>query len=133
MPEQNDPVAEQRVRVRRSPRYARFMVVSCLVLLAAAFVATYSLPETGGYDRNEVFGFVALGAVAVGIGLGGAIALAFDRIFQWRAKVVLADRSLVREVEDDGLDAEGELRVVEDSAAADDASGHPSGMRPGGD
>lgn len=109
MPEHYESVTEERVRVRRSPRFARFIVVCCVVLVAVAFVITYSMPQGAGYDRNTVFGFVALVAIAVGIALGSVIALIFDRISRARAKVLLADR-----VQVEGEDAPG-LVIDDDS------------------
>ncbi|MGN6128156.1 MAG: hypothetical protein ACTHON_16485, partial [Humibacter sp.] len=69
---ENEPIREEvsvesahEVRVRRTPRYGRFMILGGAVFAVAAFIATYSLPQEAGYDRNVVFGFVLLGSVAI--------------------------------------------------------------------
>lgn len=99
VPEQEtETVTEQKVRVRRSPRYARFMIVGAVFFVLVAFVLTYSLPEGAGYDRNGVFAYMALVAIAVGVTLGAVLALLLDRRATRRAPTVAADRVGVHEV-----------------------------------
>jgi hypothetical protein len=95
-PEAGPPAAEkvsiQTVRVRRTPRYARFALVGALVCIAAAFILTYSFPQGAGYDRNTVFGFMIIVAVTVGVALGCIAALIAERVTSRRAHTVAADR-----------------------------------------
>lgn len=88
--------SEHQVRVRRTPRYGRFMVVGGAVFALGAFIATYSLPQGEGYDRNTVFGFVLLAAVAVGVGLGAVAAIIAAAATKRTERTVLADRIDVR-------------------------------------
>jgi H+/Cl- antiporter ClcA len=92
----SETVTSETVRVRRTPRYARFMLVGALVCVVAAFIVTYSFPQGAGYDRNTVFGFMLLVAIAVGVALGALAALIADRIARKQARTVTADRIDVR-------------------------------------
>ncbi|QDZ15230.1 hypothetical protein [Humibacter ginsenosidimutans] len=84
--------SEQQVRVRRTPRYGRFMILGGVIFAIAAFIATYSLPQGQGYDRNTVFGFVLLTAVAVGVGLGALAAIIASAATKHTERTVVADR-----------------------------------------
>jgi H+/Cl- antiporter ClcA len=97
----SETVTSETVRVRRTPRYARFMLVGVVVCVVAAFILTYSFPQGAGYDRNTVFGFMLLVAIAVGVALGALAALIADRIARKRARTVTADRIDVRVSHDD--------------------------------
>jgi hypothetical protein len=88
--------SEHRVRVRRTPRYGRFMLLGGAVFAVAAFIATYSFPQGAGYDRNTVFGFVLLGAVAVGVGIGALAAIIASAATKHTERTVVADRIDVR-------------------------------------
>jgi len=123
VPEQEpETVTEQQVRVRRSPRYARFMIVGAVFFVIVAFVLTYSLPQGSGYDRNGVFGYMALVGIAVGVTLGAVIALVLDRIASRRAATVAADRVDVREVVvDEALDTDGDAPAPAPDADTPDA------------
>ncbi|HWU47034.1 MAG TPA: hypothetical protein VN133_09795 [Humibacter sp.] len=117
MPERDsETVTEETVRVRRSPRYARFMIVGAVFFVIVAFVLTYSLPQGQGYDRNAVFGYLALVAIAVGLGLGAVVALAFDRRSSRRAATVAADRVGVHSPEAEADGGPGEAVTASDSA-----------------
>ncbi|NNC12228.1 hypothetical protein HII28_10105 [Planctomonas sp. JC2975] len=89
--------SEQRVRVRRTPRYGRFMILGGAVFAVAAFIVTYSLPQGAGYDRNTVFGFVLLAAVAVGVGLGALAAIIASAATKHTERTVIADHIDVRQ------------------------------------
>jgi hypothetical protein len=96
-PETEALLYEESVRVRRSPRYWRFMLTGAVVFAIVVFIVTYSLPQGSGYDRNTVFGFMLLVGVAVGITLGAVAALLADRVTR-RGRTVVADRVDVRVV-----------------------------------
>jgi H+/Cl- antiporter ClcA len=97
----SETVTSETVRVRRTPRYARFMLVGVIVCVVAAFILTYSFPQGAGYDRNTVFGFMLLVAIAVGVVLGALAALIADRVARRRARTVTVDRIDVRMSRDD--------------------------------
>lgn len=96
----NETVTPDTVTVRRAPRYGRFMIVGVIVFAIAALVLTYSFPQqqNAGYERLQVFGFLLLVAVVVGIAVGGLVALLVDRAATRRARTVTVDRVDTHEV-----------------------------------
>lgn len=113
-------VTEQTVRVKRTPRYARFILVAVVICAAVAFILTYSFPQGPGYDRAAVFGYLLLVAIAAGVVLGSLAALLADRINARRAALVVADRVDVpaRAAADAATPDTAELSAAPDSAAA---------------
>ena len=91
--------SEHQVKVRRTPRYGRFMILGGAVFAVASFIVTYSLPQGSGYDRNTVFGFTLLIAVAVGVGLGALAAIIAAAATKHTERTVVADRIDVRRVD----------------------------------
>lgn len=98
-PELVETVTQEDVLVRSTPRYWRFMLLGAIVFAIVALVVTYSRPEQAGYDRNVVFGFVLLVAVAVGIALGAVAALIAERITRRTERGYLAERITTSERE----------------------------------
>lgn len=132
----NEPIREEaivasehEVRVRRTPRYGRFMVLGGAVFAVAAFIATYSLPQGQGYDRNTVFGFVLLGAVAIGVGLGAIAAIIASAATKHTERTVVADRIDVRTTaapDEEDLHDLGELPAeAEPDERSADVEEHP--------
>jgi len=80
------------VTVHRSPRYFSFMIVGAVVGAIAAFVLTFALPQNPDYDAAQVFGFLLLGGVVVGVALGSIVALIVDRVIGRKSATVVADR-----------------------------------------
>jgi hypothetical protein len=113
-------VTEQTVRVKRTPRYARFILVAVVICAAVAFILTYSFPQGPGYDRAAVFGYLLLVAIAAGVVLGSLAALLADRINARRAALVVADRVDVpaRSAEDAAAPDAAELSAAAESPAA---------------
>ncbi|WP_223692557.1 hypothetical protein [Leifsonia poae] len=91
-PEEQATVTESSVRVKRSPRYFRFMLAGALVFVVVALILTFAFPPNPTYDRGTVFGFLLLFCVVVGVALGAFVALLIDRSSTRRARTVLADR-----------------------------------------
>ncbi|MFT3797963.1 potassium transporter Trk [Microbacterium sp.] len=98
--------AEHRIetaRLRRSPRYAAFLLVGAglgilvAVLLTFLFDGTAEPSATTGveYSTSQVFGFVCLVCIPVGLALGGGVALVADRMLARRARNVLVDHERV--------------------------------------
>lgn len=92
------------VRVRRSPKYAVFLVLGAALGILVALVLTFAFagtlqksPNTGlMYSQTQVFGFVALICVPIGIAAGGLVALLLDRTIGRRTREVAADRESAR-------------------------------------
>jgi hypothetical protein len=94
-PEEHGTVTEGSVRVKRSPRYARFMLAGFLVFAVVALILTFAFPENPTYDRAAVFGFLLLFFGVVGVAIGAVVALLIDRSSTRKARTVLADRVTV--------------------------------------
>lgn len=122
-----ESVTAQTVRVRRSPRYFRFMIVGVVVCVIVAFILTYSFPQGAGYDRNSVFGYLVLVAIALGVALGSLVAIVADRLSARTARTVTANRIVIDEVpfDADELDREPGTSSDEAPAAEDNPSPTP--------
>jgi uncharacterized membrane protein len=91
-----ETVTPAEVRVRRSPRYFRFMITGAVLFAIVALILTFSFPENPTYDRGSVFGFLLAIGLVVGVALGAVVALLIDRTTARRARSVQADRIDVR-------------------------------------
>ena len=94
-------VVETEVRVQRSPRYGRFMVLGGVIFAIVAFVLTFTTPPDAQYSQGAVLGFTLAICVTVGVTLGALAALLADRLVRRRTRTVRADRIDVRSAEDD--------------------------------
>jgi hypothetical protein len=91
------------VRMRRAPKYGVFLLLGTLLGLLAALILTFSFsgnaeasPFTGArYSDLQVFGFVALICVPIGLAVGGAVALILDRVVGRRTRAVRVDHERV--------------------------------------
>ncbi|WP_159501371.1 potassium transporter Trk [Microbacterium sp. 18062] len=95
------------VRVRRVPKYSVFLVLGGALGVFVAMILTFAFHGTDEasaagieYSQTQVFGFLALIGVAVGVAVGGAIALVFDRVLSRRARDVSVDHTRTRVEED---------------------------------
>ncbi|MFF2273004.1 hypothetical protein ACFVTX_12060 [Agromyces sp. NPDC058136] len=90
------------VRVKRSPRYGAFMIAGAVVGAIVAFVLSFAFAPTDAqiaerlqsdftYSQGQVFGFLLLGGVALGVALGAVVALIVDRVLAGRAKSFTAE------------------------------------------
>lgn len=92
------------VRVRRAPKYSVFLAVGAGLGLLVAMILTFVFNGTGGtspntglvYSQGQVFGFLSLIFVTVGIVAGGVTALILDRVLARRARDITVDRECVR-------------------------------------
>lgn len=92
------------VRLRRSPKYSVFLVVGAGLGVLAAMILTFTFSGTGAtspntglvYTSGQVFGFLALICITVGVVLGGLTALLLDRMLARRSRDVIVDRESVR-------------------------------------
>ena len=95
------------VRLRRSPKYAVFLAAGAAFGVIVAMILTFTFngtvgtsPNTGMvYSSGQVFGFLMLICVTVGVVVGGVTALILDRVLAGRTRDVMVDRESVR-VED---------------------------------
>ncbi|WP_243076089.1 potassium transporter Trk [Microbacterium sp. SS28] len=94
----------ERVRVRRAPKFSVFVVAGGLLGLLTALILTFAYdgtvnqsPNTGlVYSSGQVFGFLALICVAVGIALFGVLAIILDRRSSKSSREVTVDRETVQ-------------------------------------
>ena len=92
------------VRVRRAPKYGVFLVLGAALGVLLAMILTLAFhgteqasPNTGvQYSTLQVFGFVVLICVPIGIVLGAVAALVFDRVLGRRTRDVLVDHEHVQ-------------------------------------
>lgn len=86
-PEQHVQEHREMARVRRAPKFAVFLVAGAILGIVVAFILTFAFAGTGEaspntgvvYSQGQVFGFLALICITVGLALGGIVALVLDR------------------------------------------------------
>lgn len=92
-----EPVAHriETAQLRRSPRYGVFLLAGAVLGVIVAGVLTLlfgdeqlSAYTNVRYSSGQVFGFLALVGVAVGLALGGIVALVLDRVVGRRTREV---------------------------------------------
>ncbi|HEX5729170.1 potassium transporter Trk [Microbacterium sp.] len=91
------------VRVRRAPKYSVFLAAGAGLGILVALILTFAFNGTGDtspntgmvYSQAQVFGFVALICITVGIVVGGVVALILDRVLARRAREVRVDRETI--------------------------------------
>lgn len=92
------------VRVRRAPKYSVFLAAGAALGILFAMILTFvyngtaaTSPNTGlVYSQTQVFGFLALICITVGVALGGIVALILDRMLAKRSREVVVDRERIR-------------------------------------
>ena len=80
------------VRIRRSPRYLRFMGLGAAVGVIAALILTVAFPAAGEFSPSQVFGFLGLFLVVAGGAIGAVVALIIDRAGSRRARPGVIER-----------------------------------------
>lgn len=88
--------------MRRAPKYGVFLTVGAMLGVLIALILTFATGEQSPspvtevtYSSIQVFGFLALIGIAVGLAVGGAVALLFDRSSRRRARTVNLDHETV--------------------------------------
>lgn len=94
-------------RVRRVPKYSVFLLLGAATGIIAALALTFGISDDGvsastglQYSAGQVFGFVALGAIPLGMALGGVVALILDRSARRRSREVRILHERVRTSDD---------------------------------
>ncbi|WEO76983.1 hypothetical protein BJQ94_16755 [Cryobacterium sp. SO2] len=85
-------VSEETLVVRRSPKYINFMIVGGVVGAILALLLTVLFPRNAEFDPAQVFGFLLLGGVTVGIALSCLVAIVLDRFVGRSVSTVVVDR-----------------------------------------
>ena len=94
-------------RVRRSPRYAIFCVAGAALGILAALILTFAFDGTAEasastsvtYSTSQVFGFLSLVCIPIGLAVGAAVALVLDRVLSRRTRDVRIDHERVELVD----------------------------------
>ena len=102
-------------RVRRAPKFSVFVLVGAALGLLVALILTFAFdgtaqvsPNTGvQYSQGQVFGFLALICITVGVLLGGLVALAFDRRSRRRTRDIAIDHESVHVDPEPGTNGHG--------------------------
>lgn len=84
------------LRVRRSPKYSVFLMAGAALGIVVAMILTLVFGDdeaasraTGfEYSTTQVFGFLALICISVGLAVGGLVALGLDRALARRTREV---------------------------------------------
>jgi hypothetical protein len=79
---------EQRVRIRRAPKFSVFLVLGALVGVLVSLILTASFPIDPTVGFGPTFGYFAIYGFVAGLLLGSIVALAFDRVLSRKAKTV---------------------------------------------
>ena len=85
-------VAEETLVVRRSPRYVSFMIVGAVLGALLALILTVAFPPNSQFDPGQVFGFLLLGGITVGVAVSCLVAIVLDRFVGRSATTVVVDR-----------------------------------------
>ena len=85
-------VSEDTLVVRRSPKYVNFMIVGAVIGAVLALLLTVIFPQNAEFDPAQVFGFLLLGGVTIGVAVSCVIAIVLDRIVGRSATTVVVDR-----------------------------------------
>jgi HAMP domain-containing protein len=111
------PTSRRQVTVRRSPKYANFAMVGALLGAVAAFILTVAIPRDleyarangfAEYSQLQVFGFLLLIGLVVGIAIALTIAILLDRRSSRRSRIVEADKVEMHEAPAAGARVETE-------------------------
>lgn len=85
-------VHREQVTVRRSPRFLNFGLIGVVLGVLAAMVFTFSFEENEEYTRMQVFGFLLLICLTVGIAIMMVVAIVLERVVGRRTVAAVADR-----------------------------------------
>lgn len=86
--------SEDRVSVRRAPRYPRFIILGAGLGAVVTFIVTALFPVDPAVGFGALFGYFALVGVAVGAALGALAAVILDAVATRRAQQLDAERTI---------------------------------------
>lgn len=117
MPERSQDRVES-VRVRRAPKISVFLILGAALGVLVALILTFAFngtaevsPNTGmEYSQGQVFGFLLLICVPVGLALAGVVALIFDRRSRRHTHEVVVDHTSVQADPEPGTGGRGASR-----------------------
>jgi hypothetical protein len=96
-PDETVRVTREDVVVRRSPRVWRILALGAGLGAVAAFVTTFALPETPGFEKGQIFGFSLLLFVVLFGALAALLVILLERVVGRRTRTVTAERVSVGE------------------------------------
>lgn len=108
-----EPAGEtiETARLRRSPRYGVFLAAGAGLGVLAALILTFVFDGTADesstgvvYSTGQVFGFLALYSIPIGVALAGTVALILDRVIGKRSKTVQISHQHVHTADAPGTD-----------------------------
>lgn len=105
-------------QVRRVPKYPVFLVLGAVIGVFAALILTFAFngsdersPFTNvQYSPTQVFGFLLLWTIPIGIALGGLVALVLDRLARRHTREVRITHELVRVADEPEPSAQPQLQ-----------------------
>ena len=91
------------VQLRRSPRYGVFLAAGAALGILAALILTFAFDGTAEasastsvtYSTSQVFGFLCLVCIPIGLAVGAVVALVLDRSLARRTREVRIDHERV--------------------------------------
>ncbi len=74
--------SEVEVELRRSVRWTRLLIVGAVIGVVVAVLASLSFPveEGADYTMRQIAGFMAIIGGAIGVGIGGLLALILNQV-----------------------------------------------------
>ena len=117
MPERSQDRVES-LRVRRAPKISVFLIAGAALGVLVALILTFAFdgtaqasPNTGmEYSQGQVFGFLLLICVPVGLALAGIVALILDRRSRRHTHEVVVDHTAVQVEPEHGAEGHGRTR-----------------------
>jgi hypothetical protein len=94
-PEPTASTTRAEVRIRRVPKFGRFLVLGGGLGAVVTFILTASFPSDPHVGFGPLFGYFLIYGVPAGVVLGALIALALDRISNRRGASVIAEHTTV--------------------------------------
>ena len=92
-------VRTESVQLRRSPKYGTFMALGAGLGIVIGVILAVTQPALGEYSIEQIVGLLALMLGAIGLGVGAAVALLFDRVLARKTLTVEAKRTTVEPTE----------------------------------
>jgi hypothetical protein len=94
--EADEALTESEVRIRRAPRYVRFLIVGAMLGVIAALAGTSLFPVDPAVGFGATFGYLALYGIPIGLAVGAFVAVLLDHRATGRAATVVAGKMSVQ-------------------------------------